>query len=432
MKAIKVYLASAWLPASVALSALGLLLIGLAVMPRASVVAFFILMGLSLLGLMVAVILQLWKRRWVSGLVNLFLLAVLVAVIGIGFLAAAAVDSMFSEEPDNFGKGIVIPASMEVIDPVERFSEPGETPRDEFTSKLLAAFAGEPASGGRPLIPTDLTVLNEFATANRDKLIHHLAASPKWFVSEERGKRYAYRRLLVDERWENSLNGFYGSHDFRSSGGEGSRFQTRVVIGFDGPVFSFRNVTQAKLGTGEVPIAVKADGSQGMESYFSLQANRAVVEIFEQSDSGSRPATLLALEEVKRELEDGLRGKSAPIAFPDGGAPSLELAGGSQGGIYQVRAYVNPGEAGRAYLKVFEATRHLPLSAQRIKPRSLARIGWSANPQEAFRYQSEITVYEGDWGDYYPGRFELGFIPDSGAAERMLIARVFRIEGWMR
>jgi hypothetical protein len=354
---------------------------------------------------------------------------------GLGILFVAA---LLNDQPDNFGKDIVIPADMQVTEPEERFDEPGETVRDELTEKIIAAFSTKSAGGSQPSIPTDLAVLNEFGTANRQKLIQYLSASPRWFVTEERGKSYAYRRLTVGGRWQNSLNGYYGSSDLAPSGE--THFQTRIVIGFDGPVFAepFRKIkTTAKVGSGDIPIRVinDAESDQGKESYFVLQSGKASVEIFEQSRIDSRPATQLALAEVKHELEEALLSTDQVLVPPTArqiGEPEIRLASGMQGGIYQVRAFVNPGEAGRAYLKVFEATRNTPLSTERIRPRSLARIGWSANPEEKFRYQSEITVYEGDWGNYYPGRFELWFIPDSGAQERKLIDRIFRIEGWMR
>ena len=103
-----------------------------------------------------------------------------------------------------------------------------------------------------------------------------------------------------------------------------------------------------------------------------------------------------------------------------------------QGGIYQVYARINPGTAGRVYLKVFEATRNTRLSAGRIAECSLEYTGWSDDPQEQFFYNTEITVYEGDWGVYYPARFELWFMPQDGGPERKLLEKIFKIEGWQR
>lgn len=354
---------------------------------------------------------------------------------GLTFLFFSA---LFNDEPDAFGKDIVIPADMEVSEPVDLFDEPDGPASDELTSSIVAAFTTLGAPGTAPRISTDLKILDEFATANRGKLIRHLSASPRWFVTEEVGKPYAYRRLAIAEKWENSLNGYYSSFDVAPS--INSRFQTRIIIGFDGPVFGSpfgKVLTTAPVGSGEVPIRVvdDRDAHQGKESYFLLKSARASVEIFEQSSLDARPITQLALAEIKRELESALAlpaTAASPPPVSTSNKPEIQLARGMQGGIYQLRAFVNPGEAGRTYLKVFEATRSTPLSAARIKPRSTARIGWSADPRDQFRYLSEITVYEGDWGTFYPGRFELWFIPDSGKPERKLVDRIFRIEGWMR
>ena len=39
---------------------------------------------------------------------------------------------------------------------------------------------------------------------------------------------------------------------------------------------------------------------------------------------------------------------------------------------------------------------------------------------------------EGNWDQYYAARFELWFRPDSGAPERKITEKVFRIQGWQR
>jgi hypothetical protein len=435
----KKYFFSVWLPSVFALLVLGLLFVNELKLhiPFIGLALLLTFVG-SLVGIFVSGIIQLVKGRKLWGAINLVALPIigLIAVWGIGFIAFAG---LFNDEPDNFGKDIVIPADMKVSDPVESFNEPGEPAVDELTENIVAAFTTNAVSSGSPRVSTDLTILNELATTNRQKLIQQLSASPRWFVTEERGKPYAYRRLVIGGRWQNTLNGFYGSFDVAPSAEP--HFQTRIVISFDGPVFAepFRKVlTTSQVGAGDVPIRVVDDknANQGKESYFVLQSARASVEIFEQSRLDARPITQLALTEIRHELETALLSTNATTISPqpalESGEPEIQLAKGMQGGIYQVRAFVNPGEAGRAYIKVFEATQNTPLSAERIKPRSISRIGWSTNSNDKFRYQSEITVYEGDWGTFYPGRFELWFIPDSGGPERKLIDRIFRIEGWMR
>jgi hypothetical protein len=43
-----------------------------------------------------------------------------------------------------------------------------------------------------------------------------------------------------------------------------------------------------------------------------------------------------------------------------------------------------------------------------------------------------VQVRDGDWGAYYPGRFELWFVPATGAPEGKLVEDIFKIEGWIR
>ena len=114
------------------------------------------------------------------------------------------------------------------------------------------------------------------------------------------------------------------------------------------------------------------------------------------------------------------------------GSPSLDLLNGMQPGIYESRIRVNPGEPGKIYLKAFEATKGTPLSDTRLKQRSNEWVGWSADLGELFLSNTDFTIYEGDWGKPYAARFEVWFQPDSGAPERKLLEKVYRIEGWQR
>lgn len=386
----------------------------------------------GLLSILIASIAQFTRKQPWHGAINLIALPVVGWIVfrGIGFLFVSA---LFNDEPDNFGKNIVIPAGMEVIDPVDRFSDDNAPANDSFTDSIIAAFKEDPKGNPASQVAPDLALLNDFGTANRTQLIRYLSSSPKWFVTEERGKMYAYRRLLSSGRLANSLNGFY-SFDL----GNNDRFQTRIVIGFDGPVFvsPFAGrgiVTSVPAGKSTVLINVVDDkeSHQGQESYLVITSNRATLEIFEQSLRASRVVTPLAVAEVRRELAEALATSTSPPIAKKGDS-GIALAKGMQGGIYQVRAFANPGASGKVYLKVFEATQNIRLSAERLTQKSTARIGWSEQPTEKFLYSSGVTVYEGDWGTFYPARFELWFVPESGGPERKLVEKIFRIEGWQR
>lgn len=112
------------------------------------------------------------------------------------------------------------------------------------------------------------------------------------------------------------------------------------------------------------------------------------------------------------------------------GDPSIQLRNSSQPGIYDAEIWVNPGEPGMLYLKAFEVTQGTPLSVNRLRERSNEWAGWSDKPDELFFSNTHFTIYEGDWGKPYAARFEVWFKPDSGAEERKLMEKVFKIEGW--
>jgi hypothetical protein len=49
-----------------------------------------------------------------------------------------------------------------------------------------------------------------------------------------------------------------------------------------------------------------------------------------------------------------------------------------------------------------------------------------------FGTKKHFTIYEGDWGNPYAGKFELWFKPKNGGRERKLLTKNYIIEGWMR
>jgi hypothetical protein len=454
------YLDSWWIPFVVTLVVGGLLVLHewLLGFPPVSY-GLFALFGLSVFLILTASIYQFAKQEWKRGLASLglFLLALMGSAVGCVMLVAwAFYYGMFGPSEDGFGKDIVIPPNMVVEDPQEnpwRLPDREGAARDEAGERLRAAFAESgPALSSQPeTIDTRLEVLDRFASEpDRELLLRHLATSAKWFLTQERGHLCAYRRCVVRGQWQCSLNGYYTGFDFRLpfESGDTARFQFRVVVGPDGPVFErpFRDIrTCADVGSGRVSLRVTNDTKfgQGKESYLVLRSRGGAVEVFEQSPNYRRPFTPAALREIVDEFSAVLasptaraRGFEPALVPPESLGPEepelclVKTAAG--GGIYQVRAYVNPTEKGYVYVKVFEATRGTPLSAESLGPGSLEYAGWSDDPHETFFYNTEVTVYEGDWGTFYPARFELWFVPVSGGPERKLLERIFRIEGWQR
>lgn len=102
-----------------------------------------------------------------------------------------------------------------------------------------------------------------------------------------------------------------------------------------------------------------------------------------------------------------------------------------QGGMYLMDILCNPGEPGLLSLRANEITTGARLSEQRLAT-CTARIFGSDRPGELFPCKLDLTIYEGNWEQYYGARFEVWFKPDSGGPERKLFEENYRIQGWMR
>lgn len=402
--------------------------------------AFFILLVVSLLSTLAAGIYQLVGRSFLKGVLSLLLFAVATG----GSIVALAVLPFFGPSEDGFGRDIVVPPGMIVAQPRGWAYAPEEPAEDAEGARLAAVFSLGGTEQDTTNISVDVGVLNKFAGEHRNRLLRHLATSARWHVTEKSGEVYAYRRFVTErERWQGSLNGYYTQHDFgfRSTGS----FQFRIIVGLDGPVMgrSWDNVTNADAGAETLTLRVGPSVNRGNVSYLVLRSDGPAMEIYEESKLQSRPFTTLSLKLIEEELTALWRSDVARSRGFDPGLmptesvnrrdPMLELVQGlSGGGIYEVYGYANPGEQGVVYLKVFEATKNTPLSERRILEKSTEHIGWSDDPDEVFFYNSEVTVYEGDWGVYYPARFEFWFAPASGDPERKLAERIYMIEGWQR
>ena len=113
------------------------------------------------------------------------------------------------------------------------------------------------------------------------------------------------------------------------------------------------------------------------------------------------------------------------------------------GGEYRYLVNLPPmSEEGEIYLKMYEATTDFPLSEWNVKHNSTIHVipsdsaviyqmpvkQWSAYDNNGTYFK----INEGSWGDYYAARAELWFQPDNGNEPRLLMSKIFRIEGFSR
>lgn len=109
----------------------------------------------------------------------------------------------------------------------------------------------------------------------------------------------------------------------------------------------------------------------------------------------------------------------------------LQLWNGIQGGVYNYSLYYPELPDGEVYLRCFEATENIELSASRLRGASTVVVK-NHNAFGLVADKQQFSIYEGDWDDYYAARIEVWHKDASTGVETKLMEKVYRVEGWMR
>jgi len=417
----------------------------------------------SVLYLLVQTVGRLILRQWLGAFWAMLRLVPCLIPAGMMVMLIMAFQS-----EDGFAKDLTIPADLEVAEPLPKPTKSYGGLEDPFQQALLEVWAVEPTAD--PCIVPSIPSLRILGSRHRPLLLRYLATSPAWRVFEERGILCATRRWRLGQVWRWKMHGYYSQRDVRPwpypdmlslmraskqaaadsnslkasrdggvtwTDGPAMRFQLRTTIGLDGRPWASSQRNDTWLEEGTSPHSIRLDKRWSLDSHIVIRCGPVVVELFEQAEGPERRLTKAALRALEAEFKALLDRKGSmrallPVHSVRRGGPALNLHEGMQPGIYEVEAWINPGEAGTVYLKAFEVTRGTQLSARDLRKYSNERTGWSEDPNEVFYSNTSITIYEGDWGDPYAARFELWFVPDSGKTERKLLERIFKIEGWQR
>ena len=438
-----IYFTSWWLPFVVALSILLLfvvvVVVGLTCPNFKSIhflgTGFFILLKVALVGILFAAIWNLTRKRWVKALINLLLMLPILIPFVFYFLL---IYSLFGPSEDGFADKLTIPENIEISEPSDRDFMSRGGPEDTFQARLLASLK-EPGQGD-PSITAEVLSLVQLRKTAPGILRQYLAISPCWRVFKEKDSIFATRRWMIGSNWCYSLHGYYSRFDlgFRSNDSI-TDFQTRLTLGFSGRPWARFSGESTSIRHGQSKRLALSGRNQTLSSHCVIMSNDLAIEIFEQSGDRERrltKATLLHMEEELRPLAVEPEFSTIQSMLPYGairnGQPTIELWKSFQPGIYDSEIWVNPGEPGMIYLKAYELTRGIRLSAASLKKYSNELIGWSDDSSQLFFSNTHFTIYEGDWGKPYAARFEVWFVPDSGEPERKLMEKIFKVEGWQR
>ncbi len=109
----------------------------------------------------------------------------------------------------------------------------------------------------------------------------------------------------------------------------------------------------------------------------------------------------------------------------------LQIWNSFQGGIYNYSFYYPALLSGTIYLRCFEVSKNEELSARRLKEASSVDFH-RHNEFGKIVDMQRFTIYEGDWNDYYAVRVEVWYHDPGKKEDRMLMSKIYRMEGWMR
>ena len=109
----------------------------------------------------------------------------------------------------------------------------------------------------------------------------------------------------------------------------------------------------------------------------------------------------------------------------------LQVWNGIQGGIYQYWFSYPPLPDGEVFLRCFESTENIELSASRLREASTVAVK-DHNEFGTVVDKQQFTIYEGDWGDYYAARIEVWHQDANTGEETKLMEKTYRVDGWMR
>jgi hypothetical protein len=251
----------------------------------------------------------------------------------------------------------------------------------------------------------------------------------------------ATRRFSFGGIWHKSFNGngFLSSFTVNPSN-HNEHFQFLVNIataGVDLPPGWVGKATETTAGKHSIQLKVWPDGL-AFDSVLVVRTAGATLTIYEESRQRTRTFTPLALSQLNMEFNSVLSSNIArtqgfdPAFIPKDsvqfGSSEMHLANDFTTGLYQIYAYVNPGEDGQVYLKLFKGGGNTPIGDPRdYTGPSTEKVGWSSDPHQQFFYNTMMTMDAGGWTNPFVARFEMWFTPSTGKPDRKLLERYFSV-----
>lgn len=390
--------------------------------------------ALTLLTVVIAVIWQLFKKRWRKA--SSMAIALLFLFIEVYFALGLFFGMFMVIGGDNFAENLTIPENIEISQPIGQNTKAGDEkdPLQLAVMTALSQSANDSTLSDQTDVTANVSSLLTLQKESPDVLRYYLAASPAWFLSEHDDRTTAIRRWKINSEWQYSDD--ERSIDFLPQAQSDSPSLNSFQLEIDFSMKENKHSGSTVISPGETKTV---DVSSSEQSYFSsyiVKIEDFFLKIKESSTMRNRIATQTAISFIENELvplaTNPTRAKARELIAENETqiiSPSIELKRLSESGIYQLSSWINSGEAGSVYIKAFEVTREAPLSERSRRMITREQVGWSNDPSELFLTNRNIIIGEGEPSELYAARFELWFEPDSGEGDRKLSERVFAIEG---
>lgn len=298
---------------------------------------------------------------------------------------------------------------------------------------ILARGGGVPRE-----VDTGRDALSRFRGGKRSLLMYFLTTSAEWYLTRRDGKLVAYRRYTNnDGMW------FTSPFGYMSPASDGTDFYSdwfatdkspkiekiRIALCIDGGQLAVPyggDVTSVRAGTRRAEVRALDVGDQWDGRYLSttvVLSGGPTLEVCEATHSEARPFTSAAIAYVNRELcmlSEGGRPLIPACSIKRGGKPELYMV--RHGNNLLLCGYVNPGEPGYVYAAVFDKGTGKRLAYRWTRDNTIEYTGWSTNRRELYYFCVSLNELEEQCGSM---SIELRFVPESGSAERCLIAGEF-------
>ena len=364
-------------------------------------------------------------------------LLIVIAVLWIygGWKGWPIVSRLFRSEPVAYqiSSVQVVPDGIEVAEPISLSSLPFGGKESDRYSEVLCKLSADPSSS-REKVLCDNSELERLFKEDQALLSRYLACHPGWRFRDGRYGREARRRIRKGDLWIDRGWGYFRQTQLDDE--ECESIEATCVVYLDGIDDSsprYRCGECAELES----IVPGEDDFNDWQIMCGTGTN--VTLVVSEHTSFKRSRVIQPIFDFTREEFGAVRQarnwETAKGLLPEGtihkGISTVDVYEDEPGG-YFYRAWINPMEPGKVYLKVYDIMNGTSLSQELIRQMSEEYVGWSDNSAEKFCVGSPFCIVERCNASSCVVRLEVWFVPAGGGPERKLIERVFKVKGQER